>query len=339
MAGFIWNLMTCGLGDSFSLFSVVLSIFACCALCGMYKTCKACRVRDCLCCRWCLRRCCDDFDDFDLIVFVQQATFSSSTKRRVKVRISADRHVVETNVSDKGVFNMALQLQVNQGVRNVLIEMIEGKSTVLASYKLSAKAASKLTKPTEAEYSLQTKAKGIATPKVKLTMQIHDVDEECKSLLYDVPVSKATVMLLNRQLEKDGVAHVKSASAHASQLELLAKAVKGKLDVFGAFGSENVQFAGIKGPPSRKRYFLMFYSDEKSFDADVSPRCEVDLLKIVSVQADPERDDIFHIIHVDSNRLRQRLQLQRLDLPTEAWVESLVEIIKLLRLEKEKAAK
>ena len=56
------------------------------------------------------------------------------------------------------------------------------------------------------------------------------------------------------------------------------------------------------GPPDQKRYTLCIYKDESSCNKGGNPEVEVELLKVLSVQPDPARSEVFIINYLEKNK-------------------------------------
>merc|ERR1719253_268098 len=144
-------------------------------LCGFLKCCSCrCRLRDCACVKRCLRVTgYDPFDDFELTVLVHEAQFERrQTKLTTVVRITCGRFKVTTDPSSKGVFQQYLQILVEQGTQNVVVDLLDSGDRILATLKLNVMAAilQKKNSCEEELYNMKQKGKGVRNPKVKLTL-------------------------------------------------------------------------------------------------------------------------------------------------------------------------
>lgn len=342
MFGFVLRLLSLGMVDGSGLaLCCGGSICAICALFGLYR-CSKLRMRDCSCIKWCMRATgTDEFDDFDLMVIAHEATFTSLSKKTTKVRLTAGIQQVQTNDSSKGIYQEALQISIEQGTPYLLIELMDGR-TVLANLKVDILSGILKAAPVaEKEYRLHAKCKGITNPQVKLTMHNQSNADVEKSLLSEMNLSKKTEMLLHQQLlkDKERTTDEEVDSKPKSPVQTLAAALKGQLDMFGSLGSYSTVYVAVLGPPQQRKYCLSIFKDEKEYSRGARPTTEVDLLKVVSVQEDPSRPDVFHINFVDNRKNRERLAFRRLDLPTGTWVELISKLIKLIREERDMAKK
>lgn len=341
-----------------------------CALCGVYKLSQL-RLRDCSCIKWCMRKCgCDDYDDFDLMMIVHAATYTTTSRRNVCIRISAGRQSVQTNSSSKGIFQEALQVFVEQGTQTLNVDMMDGK-TIVASVKL--KVSETILKGgtiREKEFPMQSKVKGIVSPCVKLTASTHqDIDVE-KAILTDMNLSRETEILLHQQLQKGQdkgtkpleaglplssvrsgslVSKMPSAAGKPSSgserereherpksaIEVIAQGLRGNLELLGSMGGVSLVYAAVSGPPVQKKYCLCVYKDEKELSKGGQPQVQIELLKVLSIQEDPGRSDVFQINFVDNRKTRERVSLRRVDMPASTWVELLNKLVKLLREDRE----
>lgn len=317
------------------------ALFAICALCGIYK-CSQLRMRDCSCIKWCMRMSgADEFDDFDLMVIVHEATYSTTTKRKTNVRLSAGCQQVFTNSTTKGNFHEALQVLVEQGTSYLLVELVEGKS-VLASLKLGiVETILKGGGVREKEYALNSKARGFCNPRVKLTLTFQKESDAEKGIISDLQLSKGTEILLQQQLLKDKAAGVSSeADAEPkSAIDAIIAVVRGNLEMFCTFGTQSMVFVAVVGPPVLPKYRLCVFKDEKEHAKGGKPQTEINLLKVLGIQEDPVRRDVFLINFMDGRKNRERISFRRIDLPTATWVELLTKLIRLIREERDERAK
>eukprot|EP00439_Symbiodinium_sp_Y106_P049654 s172_g6.t1 len=322
------------------------ALFGVCALCGICR-CRNCRMRDCGCCKRCLRSTgVDKFDDFELVVVVHDAQFTGAAKsKNVCIRITAGIQSVSTSENTKAVFHETLSILVEQGTESVAVELWDVRERrALATLKLDPM-------------------------KDSLSMSL-DADDTEKGVLQDVDMSRETDMLLRSQIQKAQAHEARtrgSSSAEAGQegaapakelskVEMFAKgcagavsqsgsrnwnlprlpASKRPLDHFGSWGSRSKVWVAVRGPPEQKRYTLcIFFDDDKrtgenKCNKGEEPQVEVELLKVLSVQADPARDEVFIINYVEKNeknKVKQRLTFSRLDRARDVWVEMMTLLI------------
>merc|ERR1719479_677532 len=93
------------MGDSLGMCGAILMpIIAVAAICGIVHCCN-CKMRDCGCIKRCLRRMgTDPFDDFEIMILVHSAKFTSKSKSHKLVRIIAGDQVAETDSSSDANF-------------------------------------------------------------------------------------------------------------------------------------------------------------------------------------------------------------------------------------------
>lgn len=338
MWGIFLRLLSFGLLDTGGILACCGgSICAICALCGLYK-CSTLRVRDCACLKWCLRAAgSDDFDDFDLVIIIHEATFTSVAKRKSKIRVTAGRHKVQTHESNKATFHEALQIFIEQGTPCLLVELMDGRN-VMASLKLDiVRNLLEGGRIVDKHFEMQTKSKGISSCRVKLTMHVENDIEAGKSLISDMNLSKSSEMILHQQLMKKDKLSGGSGDEEAkptSQIQTLVSGLHGTLDLFGSLGSTQSVFVTMSCPAPRK-YMLCVFKDEKEYSRGSKPTTVIDMFKILAVEEDPGRSDVFHVAYMDNQKKQHRLNLRRVDLPTGTWVELLSKLIKLIREERD----
>lgn len=325
---------------------------AICAVCGIWK-CSKCRMRDCGCIKWCMRTTgADKFADFELMVLVHEATYTSQVaKRQVRVRISAISQSVMSDPSTNGIFQQPLALLVEQGTEVVLVELIDARDKkVLASLKLSVeKDIMSVHNQIEQVHLMKQKSKGVLNPRIKLTIHMGaDTDME-KGLLPRSNVkniSTETDLMLRQQIYKaskeEEDRHAVSASGsdrELSELELIVKACAGPLDKFGSWGTRESVYIAVRGPPDQKKYVLGLYKDQHSYEKGQPAKSEVDLLRVLSVQPDPGRSEFFIVTYLDRDKAKQRLTFRRIDRARDVWVEMFMILIRLIREQKDEMKK
>eukprot|EP00438_Fugacium_kawagutii_P015371 Skav225131 [mRNA] locus=scaffold1056:55793:56623:+ [translate_table: standard] len=108
-------------------------------------------------------------------------------------------------------------------------------------------------------------------------------------------------------------------------VESLLPLLPGQQIATGFLGGSQTSSISITGPPDQKRYTLCIYKDESSCNKGGNPEVEVELLKVLSVQPDPARSEVFIINYLEKNTLKvkQRLTFSRIDRARDIWVEML----------------
>lgn len=337
--------------DSSCLMVAGGAVVGLCAICGIYR-CRNCRMRDCGCCKRCLR--CtgiDTFDDFELLVVVHDAMFTgSSSKNNVCVRITAGMQSAATSENSKAVFHESLSILVEQGTDAVVVELWDVRERRgLASLKFDPKKDLLHSDDLEREkiYHMKQKAKGLLNPRVRLSVHLDTEEGMEKWLLQDVDMSRETDMMLRSQLQKaqanerargsrqEESGKDSSPGKELSKVELFAKGCAGPLDQFGSWGRRDSVWIAVRGPPDQKRYTLCIYKDESSCNKGGNPEVEVELLKVLSVQPDPARSEVFIINYLEKNKVKQRLTFSRIDRARDIWVEMLTLLITMIREDKE----
>jgi len=343
-------------GDSLGPCMMILGpIIAICAICGIWKFCCRCRIRDCRCIKRCLRLCgTDPFDEFDMMILVHAAKFTSAARTTTFVRVRAGDQVVETERSGEGIFQETVSLLVEQGAPCVEFELCDSRKKVLASMKMDIM--KDILKQEDGKTTLQTvnektltmkpKQKSVLNPKVTITFSPDSMGDDEKAILGGINASKETEFMLTQHINKiaqtDGS---KGASGkkleELSEVELLAKSCAGPLERFGAMGKKERVHLEIIGPPKKKRVGLHTFKSEKEFKDGKPYMDEVDLLKVSSIAADPSRPEVFVVNYQDEHASRASLRFQRVDRSRDVWVEVLQLLVTKLHEERKnkKAAK
>jgi len=285
-------------------------------------------MRNCTCVKR-LLRCCgiDEFDDFELMVLVHEATFEGKQKYNTKVRITAGAHSVCTDSSSRAIFQQPLHVTVEQGTQIVKVDLVDATKhdRVLATMSLDVMnhILTDQTAHSEASYNLSTQSKGIIKPKVKLTMVIDHEDDAERGLLTGVRTCGTDVdILVRQQLQK---AKQEGVAAHGedklTEMEVLKEACAGPLELFEGLGKTNNVYVAVLGPPETRRWVFGIWKDKKDFFAKKPAHQEIDMLKIETVQGDPSRHHVFVINCFDGSRNHKSLTFRRIDRARDVWVE------------------
>merc|ERR1711879_607638 len=117
-----------------------------------------------------------------------------------------------------------------------------------------------------------------------------------------------TTMLMQQKL-RAAEEEVKAAAVHRqydrnslSQMQILLQAGGGPILIFGPFGSTLPRYCKIIGPPLSRRFFLRFWKEEKEYRDQVDALDEIDIMKVHTVQADLQRNNVFTIGYFDNLR-------------------------------------
>jgi len=329
-------------GNDNCLFGIIAAIIALCAIFGLYQCCT-CRLRNCRCCKKLLLATgTDTYKEFRVTILVHEAMFTvSKGKASTFVRVTAGDERVETDENNKGVYQQALDLFVEQGTESIEIELLDSSKNLFAVLSLDPeKDILKAKEPCmEKIFNMKEKNKGVLNPRIKLTMQLElDADLE-KSLFADFDTSQMsdkTELMLRTQLNK-----IKDEDADAdgdgqtSSLELLVMACAGPLEKFGSWGAKELIYVAIRGPPESRKYSLSLYANEKDHANGKKPFDQIEILKILSVQPDPDRPEVFIIHFVGKDKVKQRTTFQRTDRGRDVWVEMLVMLVNAIREDKD----
>eukprot|EP00931_Biecheleriopsis_adriatica_P085354 TRINITY_DN5973_c0_g2_i1.p1 TRINITY_DN5973_c0_g2~~TRINITY_DN5973_c0_g2_i1.p1 ORF type:complete len:355 (-),score=86.39 TRINITY_DN5973_c0_g2_i1:109-1173(-) len=321
-------------------------LFSCLAVCGLYKCCK-CRCRDCGCCKRCLRSTgFDKFDDFEIMVHVHEALFTGEkAKATICVRVTAGLQTAKTEERKDLAFHESLSIFVEQGVETVFVELMDVREKrVLAVLKLDPIKDLLNSKDLNAEklYAMKQKSKGLLNPRIRLSVHLDNGEGLAeKGLLQEVDMSKETDMLLRSTMQKKQNNEQKPAAGYGatpSKSSVFMQGCSGPLQQFGSWGSTTNVWVCVKGPPEQKKHTLLIYKDEHDCIKGGTPKLEVPLLKIRSVQPDPGRQEVFIINYFDKDKVKQRLTFCRVNRARDVWVEILTLLIKEVHEEKDKEA-
>jgi hypothetical protein len=279
----------------------------------------------------------DQFDDFELMVLVHEALFEQKEKKMVTVvRVTAGAHQAKTDPNSNGVFQQPLLVQVGQGTERIIVDLLDKSDRVIATLPLDTfdHVLGPNTLQPEMIYTMKTKGKGIRNPKIKLTMVVQTGKDVEAGLLASTGFSGLSSdldILVRQQLKKARDANDIGDGAEGegiSEMTVLQNACSGPLELFEGLGNTSNVYAAVLGPPTTRRWVLGVWHDKRDYDAKKLQFREIELLKIMSVQADPSRHHVFMIIHYDASHVRQTLTFRRIDRARDVWVEILHLIVK-----------
>lgn len=267
----------------------------------------------------------DKFDDFDLLVLVHEAIMDrKDDKLETIVRITCGRHTVHSDKSKTGIFQQPLTVSVEQGNAEVRVDLLDKSSHVIAQMKLDIMKdlLARESMPPETVFPMRTKSKGVRNPRLKLTLDVQEGDDieegGADSLVHQL--SQVDYMVEQHMAKYKGTLQPSSDDA-------LNSACSGPLELFEGLGSTDTMFVGILGPPRSRKFAFGVWANDREYANAVAPRIQVDLLKIKSVQSDPERPNVFQLNYFDDARIARRLVFRRIDRPRDVWVELLQRII------------
>jgi len=274
---------------------------------------------------------CDSFDDFELMILAHEAYFDQKLKRvTTSVKITAGSHRFQTERSSQSVFQQPLAVWVEQGTKNIVVDLLDHRDRVVATLKLDPQKdclaihqKGQDDKLVEKTYIMKVKDKCISNPKIKLTIVFDGGTEVETGLIAGLNLSSSTEWQVRQQLKKSG-----GVKTGHNEAQMVAQACAGGLDMFRGMGNADSVHVAVVGPPLQKKYTFCVWESLSHFEKQQKAQEEVDLLRIRSVQADPGRSNVFHINYVDSNRITRQLSFRRIDRSREVWIELLQLLIK-----------
>lgn len=337
-----------GFGADTSCAAMILgAVLACCAICSLYKVCD-CRVRDCSCIKRILRCCgCDPYPDLDLFVVVHEVLYTAHSKVQTCVRLTAGRHQVVTDLDSQGVFHQPLSLFVEQGTEDLLLEMLDANLRLLAHLRFRLCDIVECKEDIRQKvYAMQQKDKYMVNPRVRLTIRQDASCDEEEALLTNITegASTETTLLLQdhlKQMKSQTSMEKKEEGGSAtemkplSELDILAKGCSGALQKFGSWGRTDDVYLSVLCPPERKKHTLGLWKNESDCEFRKDPQDEIDLLKVLSVQPDAGRTDVFLLNYVNSGKIKSRHTFRRVDRSRDVWVEMLSMLISKVREDKD----
>mmetsp|Transcript_137917 Transcript_137917/g.358313 ORF Transcript_137917/g.358313 Transcript_137917/m.358313 type:complete len:245 (-) Transcript_137917:75-809(-) len=157
-----------------------------CAIFGLYR-CFKCRLRDFCCCRL-LLRCLgvDRFAEFEVLIHVHEALYTSSKEIYTCVRLRVGNQRAMTDKDKRGQFDQHVSMFVEQGSETLEVDLMDRTtSLVLAKLELDLMREVILSEaPIKQQiYDMVSKSSSVQNPRVKLSLCKHDGDDEEDALL------------------------------------------------------------------------------------------------------------------------------------------------------------
>lgn len=270
----------------------------------------------------------DRFDDFEFVVVVHDVHYDyTKGKFPSQVRIRAWNHWIETTESRNGSFQQPFAIFVEQGTRNVNVELVDkSKQQVIAVLQLdpvkdimTATAEGPIK---ERLYTMTSKKKAITNARIRLSLTLEE-DDGMEEGLLDESVEKAG----QASGHVEGGGHT-SKVAENPEMHALIERLPKVYTSFGQWGQRS-KFMVVIGPPEQKRYVLTIWNDQGAFERGEQHEDTVDLLKVRSVTPSPQNADTFQLNYVDKSKENKEMTLQSAGLSRNETVKMFIRLIGL----------
>jgi hypothetical protein len=308
--------------------ALISGIAAVLAVCGCVR-CAQWRLRDCPCIkRLLLWSGHDEYDDFELVIVTHQLFFERSPKLELAVRVSAGSYHVMSDYSKKCIFQQPLVLFVEQGTQRVTIDIVDKGKRVLATLSLAVvDMILRPAKPLRPEmvYRFKPKSKLVSEPRAQLTIHVNTENDVEHGLLEGL--GSETDILVRQHLLKARNHVGEQDDAEMSQIEVLKESCAGPLERMFGLGNYETIYASVVGPPTSRNWILGFWRSKEAFVEGKRSNDQIDLLKVLSVQADPSRLHVFTLNYLDDKKNQISMVFRRLDRNRNVWVECLQRLI------------
>jgi len=320
----------------------LLACFAACFLCRCWQNF---RIRHCkVIKKLFLATGYDPFPDTFMNVMISKVRFNSVGKLGMMVRITAGDEVVQTQVSFDKTFREGFRLFIAQGTHEVVVELVdENQSTVYASISLDPDMDIKVGNdpPGFDEQELvmdEAPLDGVQVSSCKILMAFfgrnYFAEDKFEGILSHVKDSERVLVeqSLLKTYEEQAGSYGSADSADAlgdeekaqpTNFEIVVGSCSGPVYLYGYLGKKRKVFLSITGPPVSGEWQLGVWDSEESFKKGGDAQEKINLLRVVSVQAEPSRTDVFTILFMVTRTQRQKLVLERIDRSRDVWVEML----------------
>lgn len=299
----------------------------------------------------------DKFPDTTLIIVVHEATYQG-TIAASRVRLTAGDHQAMTDVDARGRFQHPISMLVEQGTQKILVDLTDaGGTSVLASLSLDVMTDIGIQRKfgfREQVFQMKQKNKAVVNPRVKLTVRDDYLsgDEEAlfgtislatweNQVMFEETVAKNMEedQALNKQVVLSSEAIMTSSrpthQEQMSEITVLCASLRGPLELHGPWDRKRVCFVAAMGPPDHRKHCICIWQDYQAYDVRRKPQEEIDLLKILSVQPDPAKSEVFFIIYMPKRNEKRRLAFERVDRSRDLWVELLSVLVDKVRVLKD----
>jgi len=294
----------------------------------------------------------DKFPDTTLIIVVHEASYQG-TVAASRIRLTAGDHQAMTDADVRGRFQHPISMLVEQGTQKVLVDLTDaGGTSVLASVSLDVMTDIGIQRKfgfREQVFQMKQKNKAVANPRVKLTIRDDNLgDEEAlfgnislqtweNQVMFQETVAKnaAEDATLNKQIVSQNQAiDGSSRPTHHEQvaeITVLSASLRGPLELHGPWDRKRACYVAVLGPPEHRKHSICIWQDYQAYDVRRKPQEEIDLLKILSVQPDPAKPEVFFIIYMPKRNEKRRLAFERVDRSRDLWVELLSVLVDKVR--------
>jgi len=324
------------------------------------KVCCGCKMRDCRCIKRCLRCCCiDRFDDFHLMIAIEEIAYPSEAAIPVLVEFSAGRNSERTPLSSSRTPGDQFVLFVEQGTVFLKVTL-RGKNDQVLGTKMEAmrEILEEADHGVHQEsFDIETTLEEAPTITVGVAFRIyHDVSTnrdpnsdlekkmalmmQCRLAHFDLPaeaervasgiISEQQAAGLDVQVLPRGIV---TAQPSLSSFGNLMLACHGLVDIFTSWGAPETVYLGVKGPPSIRRFALCIFPDADAFTENNDCSKEIELVKIQSIHRDPSRDDVFAVVYSRSSKSADfglgdvEVAFRKVDRSRDEWVEMLRHLV------------
>lgn len=316
-------------------------------LCALPMCCWWCRsrawsLRSCFCFKRLMRRAgIDKFDAFEALLLIHEAKHLNKSRATTCVRVTSGSHEVETDWNTHSIFQQPFLLFVEQGTEYIQLDLLDGYKRKMATLKLDPeKDILRCPVVQEKSFTMKAKQKGVGPATITLTIKLEKAGDEESGLAAGIgsrgkPQAVEVEYLLRDQLQKVGWQEQVPAG---EQLDILARACTGPMQLFSSWGEPSPGILSILGPPQRRRWTLGIWKDSYELKNAHRGVTEVDLMRVTAVQADPGRSEVFSISYVDNNRVQDSLLMRRTDRSRDLWVELLTMMVSTVRENRQQRA-
>jgi len=294
------------------------------------RCCGRCRIRDCSICKKMFRVLrIDKFSDTKINLVVSEASWTGDYEY-TQVRVTAGDEVVSTEVSDDGNYRQGFEFFIAQGTSVVLVELLDDSGNVLANLPLDPLLDLRMCsgQPGFDKQALDMDDVATDITRARIVLAIYDQSFAEDSRFHHIldRVDQEDRILVEQQLLQTYHANYGSADedpdhAKISEFELARKTCSGPVHVYGGWGSKREVYIAVLGPPQCHDWTLGVWETKEAYDGHKDAQERINLLRVLSVQAEPTRQDVFVINFMVTKTQRQRLVMERIDRSRDVWVD------------------
>lgn len=277
----------------------------------------------------------DTFPDVKLSVVISEVSFTGDCSETF-VRITAGDEVHETQHSTDGNYRESCELYVAQGTEVILVELCDSWGYTKATLPLDPIADLRLDSQ-DCGFEKQTVAmddvegsEDVTRARIQMAFYGESFADDTRFAHILEHVQEEDRVLVEQQLlmtYKANYGSLDPESGGPTEFELATKTCSGPVKIYGGWGSTREVYIAVLGPPRSADWVLGVWPDQESFEKGRDAQEKINLLRVLSVQAEPTRKDVFVVNFMVTRTQKQRLVMERIDRSRDVWVDMIKVVV------------